>query len=394
MKWNNRDSLVALAVLFPSIILVAIFVYGFIGQTVYTSMTDWGKDATQALAINPKINFIGLANFQELFTSFIDVRFRQELVSTLFFTVFFIAGCLGLGLGLALLLDRNPKGEGFFRTVFLFPMSLSFIVTGTVWRWMLQPSGGINQLPTVLGLPAGQFEWLTSRTQIWSFDWNILPMITAMVVAAILGWLAWRARQEDERTRMVVAGVCALVLLLWAIFVAPGIKALPYAEPHGFNLAFIGIILAAVWQMSGYTMALYLAGLRGVPEELREAARVDGASEFQMYRHIILPLLAPISLSAMIILGHISLKIFDLIFAMSGPDNLNTSVPSLNMFLTTFRGNQLAKGAAIGVLLLILVAMIIVPYLYSQLRPEVTRKRVVKKTAGRVVVQKTPGVSS
>jgi glucose/mannose transport system permease protein len=394
MKWNNRDSLVALAVLFPSIILVAIFVYGFIGQTVYTSMTDWGKDATQALAINPKINFIGLQNFQELFTSFIDVRFRQELVSTLFFTVFFIAGCLGLGLGLALLLDRNPKGEAFFRTVFLFPMSLSFIVTGTVWRWMLQPSGGVNQLPTVLGLPAGQFEWLTSRTQIWAFDWNILPMMTALVVAAILAWLAWRARQEGEPGRMLVAGFCAGLLLLWAIFVAPGIKALPYSEPHGFNLAFIGIILAAVWQMSGYTMALYLAGLRGVPEELREAARVDGASEFQMYRHIILPLLAPISLSAMIILGHISLKIFDLIFAMSGPDNLNTSVPSLNMFLTTFRGNQLAKGAAIGVLLLILVAMIIVPYLYSQLRPDVPRKRVIKRRNEPVAITKTQGVSS
>jgi glucose/mannose transport system permease protein len=137
---------------------------------------------------------------------------------------------------------------------------------------------------------------------------------------------------------------------------------------HGFNLAFIGIVLAAVWQMAGYTMALYLAGLTGISDELREAAIVEGASGWQLYRRIILPLLAPVTLSAMIILGHISLKIFDLVFAMAGPDNARTDVPALLMFITTFRGNQFAKGAAIGVVLLLLVALIIVPYLRTQLR--------------------------
>lgn len=147
-------------------------------------------------------------------------------------------------------------------------------------------------------------------------------------------------------------------------------RLLPAPELHGFNLALIGIIIAAVWQMSGYTMALYLAGLRGIPEELREAAKVDGASDFGMYRHVIFPLLAPITLSAMIILGHISLKIFDLVYAMAGPDNTYTSVPALNMYLTSFRQNQFALGAAIGTILLILVAFVIVPYLSSSFRSE------------------------
>ncbi|MER3479843.1 MAG: glucose transporter [Meiothermus sp.] len=374
MNWlKNKDSLYGVLVLLPSVVLIAIFVYGFIGQTVYTSLTDWGKDPTQALSAHPQIKFIGLENYRELFTGLIDSRFRQDLVNTLFFTLFFILGCLVLGLGLAMSLDRGPAGEGFFRTIFLFPMSLSFIVTGTIWRWMLQPEGGVNQLPAVVGLPKGEFAWLTSRQQVWQFSWNNLPFYTALVVAAVLIWIAVSAFRGGHQRRGWIAAGSAGLLLLWAFVIGQRWQILPYDEPHGFNLAFIGIILAAVWQMSGYTMALYLAGLRGIPEELREAARVDGATEWQLYRHIIFPMLAPITLSAMIILGHISLKIFDLIFAMAGADNAPTDVPALLMYLTTFRANQIAKGAAIGTILLILVAFVIVPYLYSQLKSEVRR---------------------
>jgi glucose/mannose transport system permease protein len=117
-------------------------------------------------------------------------------------------------------------------------------------------------------------------------------------------------------------------------------------------------------------MAMYLAGLRGISEDLREAARVDGASEFGVYRHVVLPLLAPITLSAMIILGHISLKIFDLVYVMGGGDNLYIDMPGINMFFTTFRGGDFAKGAAIAIIMLIMVAAVIVPYLVTSLRKE------------------------
>ncbi|MCD0158846.1 MULTISPECIES: carbohydrate ABC transporter permease [unclassified Deinococcus] len=370
MKGLSKDRLWSMAVLAPSVILIAVFVYGFIARSVYVSMTDWGNDPAQALALDPIIRWVGLANYQELFTGFLQGRFRQELVSTIFFTVFFILGCLGLGLGLALILDRNPKGEGLWRTIFLFPMSLSFIVTGTIWRWMLQPGGGVNQAPTLLGGEASTFGWLSSTDAILKFDWNKLPLLTAGVVGVVLIVLAVRAARSGDRTRTLVAGACAALLLGWALLIGPNVKMLPAPELHGFNLALIGIIIAAVWQMSGYTMALYLAGLRGIPEELREAAKVDGASDLSLYRHVIFPLLAPISLSAMIVLGHISLKIFDLVYAMAGPDNISTSVPALNMYLTSFRQNQFALGAAIGTILLILVAFVIVPYLSSQFRSE------------------------
>jgi glucose/mannose transport system permease protein len=110
--------------------------------------------------------------------------------------------------------------------------------------------------------------------------------------------------------------------------------------------------------------------LRGVPEDLREAARVDGASEWDVYRYVILPMLQPITLSAMIVLGHISLKIFDLVYGMGGGDNPYIDMPGVNMYFTAFRGGAIGRGAAIAIILLIMVAFVIVPYLRSSLKAE------------------------
>jgi glucose/mannose transport system permease protein len=118
-------------------------------------------------------------------------------------------------------------------------------------------------------------------------------------------------------------------------------------------------------------MAMYLAGLRSIPDELREAARVDGASEMQILRRILLPMLRPITLSAVIVLGHISLKIFDLVVSMTGPGPaFATDVPAFFMWDTTFRGNNFAQGAAIAILLLFLVAVLVIPYLRYTIRTE------------------------
>jgi glucose/mannose transport system permease protein len=370
---GRNDRLIAFLMLLPSIVLLAVFVYGFIGRTAWVSLTDWGADPTQALALNPKLQFIGFENYRKLFTGLIDVRFRQDLVNTFFFTIFFLGGSMALGLGLAILLDQKVRFEGLFRTIFLFPFALAFIVTGTVWRWMFQPRGGINVLPEMVGLPRLELPWLSTRRQIWQFDWNTVPAFAAGAVAIVLVVLAWRALRRGRRARGAVQAVVGLGLAGWALADTPGVTLLPYPETHGFNVAFVGIVIAAVWQMSGYTMALYLAGLRGVPDDLREAARVDGATEFQVYRHVILPLLGPITLSAMIILGHISLKIFDLIWAMAGADNATTDVPALLMYLRSFRANRFAEGAAIAMVLLIMVASVIVPYLRASLRGEVER---------------------
>jgi len=362
----KRDQLTAFLMILPSLILIGLFVYGFIFQTAYSSFTDWS-----GVASGVEKNFIGLENYKNLFTKLLDVRFRQSLVNTLFFTIFFIAGCLSLGLLFAILLDQSIRFEGVFRLIFLYPMSLSFIVSGTVWRWLLNPKGGINLLPTLVGGEALNIKWLTDRTQIWQFDWLLLPKYFGYILLVVMILLAIRYFRNDRKWSAAVVILIGLATLAWLITGGPDkIQLLQYPEPHGFNLAMIGIVMAAVWQMSGYMMAMYIAGIRGVPDELREAARVDGASEIRIYRDIILPMLRPITLSAMIVLGHISLKIFDLIFVMVGPDNATTDVPGVLMFLTAFRGNQFAKGAAIAMVMLVIVAVVIIPYLVNTLRTE------------------------
>jgi glucose/mannose transport system permease protein len=366
VKSINRDRLVAILMLLPSIILLAIFVYGFIGKTAYDSMTDW-----KGVAIEQEANFVGLDNYNQLFTGLLDVRFRQGLVNTFYFTLFFMLGCLALGLLLAILIDQGIRFEDGWRIMFLFPMALSFIVTGTVWRWLFNPIGGLNRLPTLIGLPPLEIKWLTDRTQILQFNWQNLPLLLFVVIIIALAVIAFRYLRQGRKRATLISGGIAVLILIWVLLGGPNAIPVPkYEEIHGFNLAMVGIVIAAVWQMSGYTMAMYLAGMRGIPEELREAAIVDGANVFQVYRHIILPILQPITLSAMIVLGHISLKIFDLIFVMAGPDNATTDVPGVLMFVTAFRGNEFAKGAAIAIVMLIMVAVVIVPYLTTTLRSE------------------------
>lgn len=114
-------------------------------------------------------------------------------------------------------------------------------------------------------------------------------------------------------------------------------------------------------------MALFLAGFRGVPDELREAGRMDGASEWQIYRHVIFPQLTPIIMSALVIIAHMSLKSFDLIMSISKPSNYQTKIPAVDMFV--FKSSfDYANAAAVGTILLIIVGVLIVPYLIQQHR--------------------------
>ncbi len=376
---NNRDRFIAFLMVLPSLLLLAIFVYFFIGRAIQTSTTDWGENPSQPpLAEEVEIEYVGMANYERLMTSFTESNFRVSLVNTFFFTIFFVAGCIVVGLFLAILLDQQVVGEGIFRTIFLFPMALSFVVTGTIWRWMLQPRGGINQLPTIFGLKPIDFAWVNSQQTWFQFEWQNVPNILTFAGIAILAVLVVRYALNQRWRSVGFAAAAAIVALLvlmagaWDLIWPPleNVAAEPIIAPKGFNAALLGVILAAVWQMSGYTMAMFIAGIRGISDELREAARVDGATELGVYRHIILPQLNPIILSAMIILGHISLKIFDLVFAMAGPDNAKTIVPGILVYTKGFRANAFASASAIAVIMLFFVAVIIIPYLWTQLRSD------------------------
>ncbi len=365
MREASRDRLKAFLTLLPSIILVGVFVYGFIGNTIWISMTDWGGSG--ALALDPQKNFIGLDNYMELFNGFLSSGFRQDLVNAVYYSIMLLAGAIGLGMFIAILLDQKPKGEDVLRTIFLYPMSLSFIVSGTIWRWLLAPQGGVNVLPTYFGFDALDFQWTSSTKAILEFNWQNLFQILLYVAAFILilaGLFLLKSDPQKAVKRWLGPGV-AIGAFAWL-----GGSLLPQAlfmeEMHGFNLATLGIIIATVWQYSGYTMALYLAGFNGISQDLRDAAMLDGASSTDYYRHVAIPMLKPITISAVIILSHISLKMFDIIFAMTGPDNAQTGHPALNMYMTTFRANNFAQGAAIAIVLFLVAGTFIVPYVIGQ----------------------------
>lgn len=292
--------LTVLALLLPSAVAIGVFVYGFVGWTVRVSVSQWR-------GVVPDYTFIGAANYTALFQ--MD-RFQTNMWNTAVFTVAFIVLCLALGLGLAVLLDQKLRGESLFRTIYLLPMAVSFVVTGVVWRWLLNP-------------------------------------VT-----------------EGER-------LTGLNLVLHRIGL--GSLANPWHMHPRWGM--LAIALAATWQLAGYIMALYLAGIRGVPEELREAARVDGATEWQVYRRVVLPLLRPVTLGAVVILGHISLKVFDLVMAISpeGGMGYSVEVPAMHMWFTTFRGLRFGRGAAIAVILFVLVSLLVIPYLRYSLRREAER---------------------
>ena len=290
----RNETYLSIALLLPSIVAVAVFVYGFIGWSMRVSVSAWK-------GLIPDYTFVGLQQYINLFH---DPRFAIDVRNTAVFTVGFILGCLTIGLGLAILLDQHLKGEALFRGIFLFPMSISFIASGVVWGWLMNPATGDRITGINLIFHSLHLDFLIS---------------------------------------------------LW------------HSTPMPWGMAFT--VIPAVWQLSGFTMALYLGGIRSVSDEIREAARVDGASEFEIYRYIILPMLQPVTLSAVIILGHMSLKIFDLIVALGNKD-IRLDVPGIYMWETVFSGAKYGQGAAIGMLMLISVAILVVPYLVQNMRTE------------------------
>lgn len=278
----------------PSLLVLGIFVYGFLGWNLRVSFSSW-----RGLQ-NPN-DYVGTRNYRALAD---DERFALDVKHIVIFTVVFMIGSLALGFFMALLLEKGVKGETFFRSMYLFPMAISFIATAIIWRWLLdngsgESTAGLNKLFANLGLGFLRSDWHKSTST-------------------------------------------------WAI---------------------AAIALPAGWALSGYVMSLFLAGMRGVPDELREAARVDGANEPRVFWFVVRPMLLPVFMSAVVILAHISLKTFDLFYAID-QKNLKIDTPALYMWFTTFDGGFYARGATIATLLLAGVAVVIVPYIWYSVRSE------------------------
>src|ERR1700746_896317 len=312
-------------ILLPSMAAILTFVYIFILITVWVSLSRWGT-----LRIYWRLRDPWFATYGQMFAM---PRWHADLRNVFVFTILFLSGSMGFGLLLALFLDRRLLGHPIFRNIFLFPYALSFIVTGIAWRWIFNPETGINLLFDGLGIN----HLITSMGGTpFKPGWTTDPA----VLFSINNWLG-------------------------VIF--PGVKNM--SVHLGIPLALIPVVVAACWQLTGFAMAMYIAGMATISPELREAARIDGANEFQIYTNVIMPLLRPVTVSTAIILGHVSLKIFDLIFAMTGSGpGFATDVPGIFVFDQTFKATKYNLGAAASVVMLFLVALVIVPYLWRNLR--------------------------
>lgn len=271
----------------PTFVAALIFIYGFILWNGWLSLSS--------SRMLPKYDWAGFLQYEKLFE---NERWWVAAENLLIFGVLFIVVCLALGLLLAILLDQRVRAEGAIRTIYLYPMALSFIVTGTAWKWILNPELGLERMIHELG-------WTG-----FSFDWLVDP-----------------------------------------------------------QMAIYTVVIAGVWQASGFVMALFLAGLRGIDDSIIKAAQVDGAPLPTIYWRIIIPSLRPVFFSAFIILTHIAIKSFDLIVALTGGGpGFATDVPATFMYTYAFTRGQIGLGSAASMMMLLAVVAIIVPYLYSELR--------------------------
>ncbi|MBK1664346.1 ABC transporter permease [Rhodospirillum rubrum] len=284
---RDLDRLIPKLVIAPSFAAALLFVYGFIGWTVYISFTKSG--------ILPRYELDGVGQYARLFA---NPRWDVAVSNLFVFGGLFIALCLVIGILLAILIDQKIRAEGVLRTIYLYPMAVSFIVTGTAWKWILNPGLGLDKVMHGLG-------W-----EGFSFDWLINP----------------------ER-------------------------------------AIYTVVIAGVWQSSGFVMALFLAGLRSFDQEVIKAATIDGAGMPTVYFRIILPSLRAVFLSAVVVLAHLAVKSFDLVVALTGGGpGYATDMPATFMYAMAFQRSQLGTAAASAVMMLMTVMAIIVPYLYSELR--------------------------
>lgn len=284
---DKLENLLPKLVLAPTTIAVLIFVYGFILWTTWISFTK--------SKLLPKYDLAGVFQFIKLFS---NDRWWVASKNLLIFGSLFIVICIIVGLFLAILLDQRVRGEGFIRAIYLYPMALSFIVTGTAWKWILNPSLGLERLVKQMGFADFTFDWLVNS-----------------------------------------------------------------------KMSIYTVVIAGVWQSSGFVMALFLAGLRGIDDAIIKAARVDGASLPRTYWRIIIPSLRPVFFSSIIILSHIAIKSFDLVVALtSGGPGYSSDLPATFMYAFAFNRNRLGFGAASAMVMFGAVMAIIIPYLYSELR--------------------------
>jgi len=268
--------------------LIALLVYcGSTGWTVWISFT--------ASRLLPNSTFVGLRQYLSLAG---NERWQVSLANLAVFGTLFIAAALALGFTLAALIDRKVQAESLFRSIFLYPFSMSFIVTGLAWRWLLDPTLGIQHLGQQLGFANFRFDWLV----------------------------------RPERVIYT-------------------------------------LVFAAVWHAAGLVMAIMLAGLRGIDQEIWKAARVDGIPTWKTYLIIILPMMKGSFATATLLLATSVVRLYDLSVAMTnGGPGVASEVPAKFVMDNLFERGNVGLAAAAASTMLVTIVAVAAPWLYAQQR--------------------------
>ena len=265
----------------PSLIASFVYVFVFTGWTFYISLSD--------SSLLPTYGWVGFENYAKIWSS---RRWNIAYNNLFFFSAFYVIGAMAVGLLLAILIDQKIRAESLWRTIFLYPLAVSFVVTGTVWSWLYSPVAGIEFMMKSLGFESFEFALTASR-----------------------------------------------------------------------DLAIYAVIITGVWQSSGFAMALFLAGLRSVDQDLVKAAQIDGASSFRIYRRVILPSIGPIFIAVAVIMLQFAIKTFDLVVALTGGGpGISTTFPAIFVYDLMFQRGQIAQGAGAAIMMLLALTVVLVPY--------------------------------
>ncbi len=260
----------------------------------------YGFNDIRLVSLN-EYTFSGLRNLQMVLASRSPAFWSQVVANSLLFTFGSLAGQMGIGLALAILLQQKWLwGRDLFRAIYLVPWVIASVIVGYTWRFMYDP-----------------------------------------------------------RTGMLNA-------LLWALGMTP------VSWLGSVQLAMPALILANIWRGTGFSLVMQTAGLQSIPDELYDAARVDGATEWRTLWHITLPLLKPFILIDLIIASMRTINVFDLIYVMTnGGPLFRTEVLPLFMYHQAFDMGYVGRGAAVAaIILLISVALTLVYFRF--LRTEET----------------------
>jgi glucose/mannose transport system permease protein len=261
----------------------------FVGGTIWTIVYSFTNSK-----LLPKTNFVGFDQYERLWS---NSRWLVSIENLAFFGVMSLVFTVSMGFLLAVLMDQKIRFEDTFRTIMLYPFALSFIVTGLVWQWILNPDFGLQGI-------VRHFGWET-----FAFD----PL-------------------------------------------------------HNPDTVLYGLLIAGLWQGTGFVMCLMLAGLRGIDDDIWKAARVDGIPTWKTYLVVVIPMMRPVFITTLVIVAAGIIKLYDLVVAMTsgGPGGNASQVPAMYVYDYMFQAQNLGQGFAASTMMLLSVLIVLIPWAYLE----------------------------